>query len=372
MRKTDNSINVFFALLKAGLWGESVRLLPFGNIDYNALFELSKEQCVVGLITDGLGRVEDFKVQKKDALPFMQKVVSVEKRNARMDEFIASIVKKMKEDGIRSYVVKGQGIAQCYERPQWRMSGDIDFLFDEKNFSLAVDFFKKLSPQMSGDHHSRHIGLKLEDIDIELHRNQSTGLSFAVDKKLLKIQQQMFDNKDARIWNNNGEEILLPNVDTDVVIVFTHILKHFYKGGIGVRQLCDFCRLLWVYRDSIDCSLLESRLRSMKLLSEWKAFIAFVVEYLGLPKEAAPLYSPSAKWSRKASMIWSFILEVGNFGHNRDMSYHSYPFLIRKFVSFKRRVFDAFRHARIFPLDSLRFLPCIVINGFRAAVVEKK
>ncbi len=56
--------------------------------------------------------------------------------------------------------------------------------------------------------------------------------------------------------------------------------------------------------------------------------------------------------------FFSFIISVGSFGRNRDMSYYSkYPYVIRKAVSFGRRVGDVFRHARIFPLDSLRFLP---------------
>ena len=72
---------------------------------------------------------------------------------------------------------------------------------------------------------------------------------------------------------------------------------------------------------------------------------------------------------RKAARICSFIMEVGNFGHNRDTSYYSkYHFLIRKAISMGWRICDLFRHARIFPLDSLRFLPKIMYDGLRSAV----
>lgn len=36
--------------------------------------------------------------------------------------------------------------------------------------------------------------------------------------------------------------------------------------------------------------LLEARLNEMGLVSVWKAFGAFAVEYLGMPGEAMPLY----------------------------------------------------------------------------------
>ena len=104
-------------------------------------------------------------------------------------------------------------------------------------------------------------------------------------------------------------------------------------------------------------------------MSEWKAFGAFAVDYLGMPVEALPLYSSENKWTRKAARICSFILKVGNFGQNRDMSYYDkYPFLIRKVISMGWRIGDLLRHARIFPLDSLRFFPKIMFDGVRSAV----
>ena len=51
------------------------------------------------------------------------------------------------------------------------------------------------------------------------------------------------------------------------------------------------------------------------------------------------MYDFRAKWYRKARRIMAFILSVGNFGHNRDMSYFSkYPYVVRTAVSFGRRV----------------------------------
>ena len=107
----------------------------------------------------------------------------------------------------------------------------------------------------------------------------------------------------------------------------------------------------------------------MGLVSEWKAFGAFTVDYLGMPVDAMPLYSADAKWKKKADKICTFILAVGNMGHNRDMSYfEKYPYLIRKSVSMGRRIGDLINHARIFPLDSLRFFPRIMFNGVRSAI----
>ena len=103
-----------------------------------------------------------------------------------------------------------------------------------------------------------------------------------------------------RSWMNGKTLVFLPSADNDVIIVFTHILAHFFYGGIGLRQVCDWCRLLWTYRDIIDRKLLEKRLWRMGVMTEWESFAALAVDYLGMPVEAMPFYYDSHKWSRKA------------------------------------------------------------------------
>ena len=104
-----------------------------------------------------------------------------------------------------------------------------------------------------------------------------------------------------------------------------------------------------------------------------EAFGALAIEYLGFPKDSMPLLNVdvdiNANLKRKADRIMKFILKSGNMGHNRDMSHFSkYPYFIRKCVSMGRRISDLINHARIFPIDSLRFFPRIMWNGVRSAM----
>lgn len=77
----------------------------------------------------------------------------------------------------------------------------------------------------------------------------------------------------------------------------------------------------------------------------------------------------ASRFDKKADRIMEFVMMSGNFGHNRDSTYYSkYPYLVRKCFSMGRRIGDLFRHARIFPLDSLRFSLGIMRSGLHAAV----
>ena len=119
----------------------------------------------------------------------------------------------------------------------------------------------------------------------------------------------------------------------------------------------------------MNYGLLESRIKRAGLMSEWRSFATLAVEYLGMPVDAMPFYSNSLKWKKKADRIMEFILKSGNMGHNRDMSHFSnYPYLIRKCVSMGRRIGDLYNHARIFPVDSLKFFPRIMFNGMISAI----
>lgn len=209
---------------------------------------------------------------------------------------------------------------------------------------------------------------------VELHGSLRVGLPQRINRLLDDILDDTFYRGNVRSWLNGQTQIFMLRKENDIVYVFVHFFNHFYKEGVGLRQICDWCRLLYTYRDSLNYGLLEQRIKRAGLVSEWKAFGALAIEYLGFPKDSMPLLDVRRKkedvrWRKKADRIMEFILKSGNMGHNRDMSHFSkYPYLIRKCVSMGRRIGDMINHARIFPLDSLRFFPRIMWNGVRSAM----
>jgi hypothetical protein len=362
--KNDYNQKAFLALVKAGLWETEARLLLNEEVDYSELLRLAEEQSVVGLVAAGLDHAAGVPYETK--LKFIGYASQIQQRNMAMNRFIADLVSKLQSVGITPILVKGQGVAQCYERPLWRTSGDVDLILGGDDYRKAKELLLPLST--SSKECGKHMELVIDSWVVELHRWLRIGLTARINSQLGVLMRESFDSNNVRLWKNYGFDTRLLNADSDVVYVFVHFFNHFYKGGIGLRQICDWCRLLWTYRGTIDLPLLESRLREMRLVSEWKAFAAFAVEYLGMPIEAMPLYSSEERWKRKAKRICSFIMEVGNMGHNRDMSYYNTkPYLIQKAISVRYRCVDLLHHMAIFPLDSIRFFPRIMINGLRSA-----
>ncbi|UKK47477.1 nucleotidyltransferase family protein [Prevotella sp. E9-3] len=405
----DHNIQAFFALLRVGLWGNgNLDLLIDGTTDWQEVYRLATEQSVLGLVLAGLER-SDVKPPRVLLLQWIRKVLMIEQRNKKMNAFVTNLIEKLRRNDIYAILVKGQGIAQCYEKTLWRSFGDVDLFLSDENYQKAKELLLPLGKITEPEEVAKkHFAMDIEGWAVELHGTLKSGLSSRVDKVLVRLQEDTFYDGQVRLWTNGQTQIFLLKAENDAFYVFTHILQHFYKEGVGLRQICDWCRLMWTYRDSLNYGLLKKRIRRAGLMSEWKAFYNLASRYLGMPdlgsqdsqarmsdqrssvrltgvESATSRHSSNkfgsahdsiadfmvcdSRYDKKADRIMEFILKSGNMGHNRDMSHFSkYPYLIRKCVSMGRRIGDLINHARIFPLDSLRFFPRIMFNGIISAV----
>lgn len=354
--RIDNNTRAFLSLVQAGLWEQEVRLEPFGKVDFEEIMRLAEEQSVVGLVTAGLEHVADVNVPSEDKLQFVGQTLQIEQRNEAMNAFIGNLVNKMRIHGIYTLLLKGQGIAQCYERPLWRTCGDVDFFLSKDNYQKAIDYLSPIAIWTEEEnYYIQHIAMTIDEWEVELHGTLRGGLWKRLDKTLDDVQKAIFFDGKIRSWKNKNVQVFLPKEDEDVIYVFSHILQHFFKEGIGLRQICDWCRLLWVYKEKINIDLLQHRLKAMGTETEWKTLAALAVDNLGMPMEAIPLYSPSEKWKCKSKQLMHEIIDLGNFGHNRDISFQNATISItRKIKTFIHISGDTIKHFCIFPLDSIK------------------
>lgn len=363
----DNNQQAFFELLRAGLREIEARLSKFGNIDYAAILQLAEEQSVVGLVTAGIEHVADMKVPQEWVLQFVGETLQIEQQNKDLNLFLARLIEKLRKEDVYAILVKGQGIAQCYEKPLWRASGDVDLLLSDSNYEKGKKVLVPLAVDVETEYKKfKHLGMTMEEgFVVELHGSLHSRLSRRVDKVIDSAQKDVFYGGSVRSWNNKGTSVFLPSPDNDVIFVFTHILHHYYIEGIGLRQICDWCRLLYTYKDSLNHGLLESRIKKAGLISEWKAFAALAVDYLGMPLEAMPLFNDNdnEKFKGEADKIMEFVLECGNFGHNRDVA-------SGKVGSAWYKLRDFARHSLVFPVDSVKFFWHFLWNGIGLAITK--
>ena len=368
---STNNQELFYKLVRAGLWADA-ETTDFGiqgftdSVDWEKVYQLAEEQSVIGLVLAG---IEQFKkanvnlaLDQELLLQLIGEVQMLEQQNKAMNDFIAELIEKMRIADIYTILVKGQGIAQCYERPLWRSCGDVDLLLNADNYEKAKTFLTPLADHVDPEEiNMKHLGMTIGDWIVELHGTMHTEISSRVNLGVDEAQDACFKKGGVRSWNNGGTNILLPSPDNDVILVFTHILEHFFVEGVGLKQVCDWCRLLWTYRSDLDLKLLESRIQNMGLMIVWKAFGAMAVDVLGIPKEAMPFYDESFR--KKGQRVLARIMKSGNMGHNNDLNYRAkYSGMTYKLVALWRRIKDFAGFAMIFPIDAPKFFVYYVLR----------
>lgn len=369
--KFSNTQEQFFELLRAGLFPDKeARILEHGSsVDWRGLYCLAEEQAVVGLIAAGIENLPTSERPAKElALQFAGQTIQLEQRNKAMNAFVAKLIEKFRKEDVYTLLVKGQGIAQCYERPLWRASGDIDLLLSPDNFekasSVLDNYSRETSRETSKDIERKHREYHIDGWTVELHGTMHSNLSRGIDRCIDKVQDDVFYGGNVRSWINGETQVFLPRADEDVVFVFTHILQHLFLEGIGLRQICDWCRLVFTFRAKLDLRVLEDRISRMGLMTEWKVFASLAIQYLGMPETAMPMFGSNVqefKW--KAARLMDFVLKVGNFGHNRVVEW-SNGFKRRTSLIWHRTT-DTIKLSFVFPLDAPRFLLNYAVDGVR-------
>lgn len=379
----------FLKLLRAGLWGGQGPVQEFkslkvqDSVDWKEVYQLAHEQSVQGLVLQGIEELKakgiELGVPKVMLLQWIGEVQIIEQQNKEMNAFVAELIEKLRKNDIYAILVKGQGIAQCYEKPLWRSSGDVDLLLSDSNYEKASKFLTgKASSVDEENPYNKHLAMTIDGWPVELHGTLRGSIT-RVDHVIDEVQNDVFCGGNVRSWQNGKTQVFLPAPNEDVYFVFTHILQHFYFEGIGLRQICDWCRLLWTYKESLNYGLLESRIRKAGIMKEWKAFGTFAVVYLGMPLESMPYLDVRSKMDdgrceidkhlkRKADRILEFVLESGNFGYNRDISYkQKYPFVIRYAMSLWLYTKLAMQRLAISPRNAIMAWWAIVKMGANAA-----
>lgn len=363
----------FFSLLRSGLWEISPDASLFeGPADWEEIYEIANRQTLLGFVGDGIARQVahpgipvSCKAPVDSRKKFLVQVVKAERRNDKLNGFIARFNRTFKEAGITPVIVKGQGVALAYPQPWHRQSGDIDYLLTPEDYARARDILTPLASEVEPEGTDRlHFNCTVEGITVELHGTE--------DRKHHRAgPEKRFDDFTARhyageklFWDLEGEQIPLMDHHYSVIYILDHFHHHMMTSGVGLRQVCDWVMYISAHRDALDEAALAADLRNLGLLRAWKVYGALAVSYLGMPAERMPLYDPS--FARFSDRVWRIIAKTGNFGkYERKRPPMSVPRLWRKTKSFAYILKQCARLLPIFPSETVRTLLRRIKTGFK-------
>lgn len=310
--KQNVTYKPFFALLQSGLWNREPErdCFPLSPEVWKQVYIWACKHTVEGVVYDGIMRLpERFFPPRDMLLNWVVKVDSIEKRNKRMNRAVGELYTLFAMNQVKALLVKGQGVAACYDEPSHRVCGDVDWFFpDKQHFEKAnsliaeqginVEKQAKFSKSYSWkgfliEHHCRLI-----DID--------DPFCIPYLRRLLKQEENH-----AIQLNVSDQLIPLPSPLLTHLSVNAHILKHLLTSGVGIRQLCDSARIYSTYHQKIEAESLKKMYGKLGIYRWIQLLNTLLVNHLGMSDEYLP-FPLAAK--QKADRMMEDVLQCGNFG----------------------------------------------------------
>lgn len=312
--------DLFFELLQIS-FGRKSKLSRIPSYkEWNFIFELSQQQAVAGVMLQGLERLSDAQKPPIDILlQWIGTSQLIENQNKLLDKAIVALCKDLDSIGVRFLVMKGQTLAQLYPVKGIRQSGDIDFLVHREDIEKALLWLhSSAATDIKEEASEKHISFIINGIEHEMHRVLTI---FNVRRHRRYFEKVVMPD----VWKNvtmvsiDGFKVPTLSATYNALYVFVHLCLHLLNEGVGIRQFCNWMRVLEVNKDEIDKILLKQHLDMLGLYRAYTGLGALLTDYLGMSKEDFPFEIGEDEHKRAPELV-NNVLELGNFGHNLQYS----------------------------------------------------
>lgn len=359
---------VFFDLVRSSLWNTPVCGADSFK-DWERVFRLAKQQAMLGLVAK---RVLDNPELATNVSPDLRSRLKVFLMNnmathSRLNSSLMYVVSTLKDAGVDSVLLKGQGLARNYPCPELRQCGDIDLYVGVDNYKRSYEVLKPIATEIDDElflNIGKHFHAKIGSVFLEIHRyaevHDSKYFNDIYQHYAIEGLNEKFNKLDF------GDVVVrTPSDDFNAFYVFNHMWHHFITEGVGFRQVCDWMMLLDSHYGQLDTDYLYEILKRMRLLVPWKTFGCVLVDMLGMDSRRFPFYD--ARYSSRAERIGERILAEGNFGQNT-----SYV-RARKNGYWREKLFSLWCHLSracgvffIFPNHAIQRAVYMLISGISA------
>lgn len=301
LTRTDKAL---LTLLRSGLWNrppDSPELFPLSTDEWQEVFEKSRSHTVSAIVADSLEHLPENQLPPDGILASW----AVESdRIERLNGTMANVTALLSEiyRNLRPVCFKGQECASLYARPSSRECGDIDLYFNDIGASEAVARQHGYVPEHKPDGSFTYA---VQGIVVEHHQSY---IDLCAPRKRKWLRS--LDVNPGFETGNGG--MLRPVPALNLLVLHSHVMKHAFGRGVGLRQICDLARAYYSYDGMYDADELRDMYRKAGLTSWTRMVHSFLTDYLGLGKEFLSYAEPHAD----ASEFLRRVMLAGNFGRS--------------------------------------------------------
>ena len=244
---------IFFEFLRFCIGSVAEIPASVKDADWKALYTIAQKQALVGVLFHGIQQLP--KELAPDAALLMQWMGMAQKirqQNMRLFADSAKVCQDFKQEGFRCCILKGQGNALLYPDPYMRTPGDID-IFVEGGRERVMQYVNKVCPNQVMRYH--HVDFPVMKTPVEVHFTPSYMFFPLHNRRMQKWFHKVMDLQCSNVVALPDEcgEITVPTGAFNVVYILSHLYRHVFSEGIGLRQLLDYYFVL-TNTDCTDCT----------------------------------------------------------------------------------------------------------------------
>lgn len=306
-----NIQQLFFELIQVAIGTRSYLSHTPSADEWGELYAMAKKQSLVGVCFAGVQKLQTQRQEPPEMLylTWMGMAAKIQQRNEVVNRQCVELQTRLSADGIRSTILKGQGIATLYGEhlKNLRQSGDIDIYVDCGR-KKAIEYARKLQGDVDWDYKHLHLHV-FHDTEVEMHYVPEIFLNLWKNRKL----QRWFNEYQELMFGKN-EEFVTPSVAFNQVYILLHTYRHFLYEGVGLRQVMDYYFVLRCAKLKDECSDVARYLSDLGLLKFAKAMMWVLQDVFGL-EDNYMICEPDEKEGR---YLLEQIVRAGNFGKHDD------------------------------------------------------
>lgn len=260
--------DIFLQLVRLGIGGEAGASLPMAGplsvADWQALEELANEHGLLGVMLDGVEKLpREMRPEKKAIIQSIGQLIQSEQQYAVQEHAATEMALLLHQHGIRTYVLKGAVVAECYPKPEHRRSVDMDCfliseqgdtdvwenanrLMEEQGFVVRRDFYKNSTIVMPG-------------LTVENHRYLTPFRGNERLKSLERWFQSQFNGHGDNPDYFSQTYLCRPPVMVSALFLIEHAYSHFLHEGLTWRMVLDWQMFCHRHRQEMDWQELETK-----------------------------------------------------------------------------------------------------------------
>ena len=257
------------------------------EVDWKELYAIAKKQALLGVLFYGIQRLpKELAPEQKLLMQWMVMAEQIRKQNIRLFQDSVKVCQNFENEGFANCILKGQGNALLYPDPYIRTPGDID-IYLTGGRKRVMQYINKVCPNQVMRYH--HVDFPVMKTAIEVHFTPSYMFFPIHNRRMQKwFEEVMGEQCNHRVSLPDGYgEIHVPQVSFNVIYILSHLYRHIFTEGIGLRQLLDYYFVLvkW-HTDLTNLTDSNKSLPQMTLINTDLDALRHKLKYLGLWKFA--------------------------------------------------------------------------------------